>query len=151
MIYEVRAYLGKGENLYTCIFATMEAAREEVERLTNGCNLNGVEIIGMIYTLSAVNHKYEPIIEKTVFFDNKKDLAKFYIARDKDGKLFKYPYWAGMCATDIPHKHINAYPFDGNFYVQGRDYQPKKGKEIDGKLYGYVIYENSPVLITEGD
>ncbi len=41
MIYEVRAYLGKGENLYTCIFATMEAAREEVERLTNGCNLNG--------------------------------------------------------------------------------------------------------------
>lgn len=67
MIYEVRAYLGKGENLYTCIFATMEAAREEVERLTNGCNLNGVKIIGMIYTLSAVNHKYEPIIEKTVF------------------------------------------------------------------------------------
>lgn len=117
MIYEVRAYLGKGENLYTCIFATMEAAREEVERLTNGCNLNGVKIIGMIYTLSAVNHKYEPIIEKTVFFDNKKDLAKFYIARDKDGKLFKYPYWVGMCATDIPHKHINAYPFDGNFYV----------------------------------
>lgn len=56
-----------------------------------------------------------------------------------------------MCATDIPHKHINAYPFDGNFYVQGRDYQPKKGKEIGGKLYGYVIYENSPVLITEGD
>lgn len=70
----------------------MEAARKEVERLTNGCNLNGVKIIGMIYTLSAVNDKYEPISEKTVFFDNKKDLAKFYIARDKDGKLFKYPY-----------------------------------------------------------
>lgn len=75
MIYEVRAYLGKGENLYTCFFATMEAARKEVERLTNGCNLNGVKIIGIIYTLSAVNDKYEPISEKTVFFDNKKDLA----------------------------------------------------------------------------
>lgn len=70
MIYEVRAYLGKVENLYTCIFATMEAAKKEVERLNNGCNLNGVKISGMIYTLSALNEKYEPINEKTIFFDN---------------------------------------------------------------------------------
>ena len=149
MIYKVRAYLGKGQNLYTCIFTTMEAASKETERLIKGCNLNGVKVSGMIYTLSAINDKYEPINEKTVFFDNKKDLAKFYIARDKDGKLFRYPYWAGMCATDIPHKHINAYPFDGNFYVQGTDYQPKKGKEIESELYGNVNYENSPILITE--
>lgn len=70
MIYEVRAYIGKGENLYTCIFTTMEAARKEVERLTNGCNLNGIKISGMIYTLSALNDKYEPITGETVFFDN---------------------------------------------------------------------------------
>lgn len=127
----------------------MEAASKETERLINGCNLNVVKVSGMIYTLSAINDKYEPINEKTVFFDNKKDLAKFYIARDKDGKLFRYPYWAGMCATDIPHKHINAYPFDGNFYVQGTDYQPKKDKEIESELYGNVNYENSPILITE--
>ncbi len=71
MIYEVRAYMVKGDSFYTCIFATMEAARKEVERLIKGCNLNGVKVSGMIYTLSALNDKYEPINEKTVFFDNK--------------------------------------------------------------------------------
>lgn len=30
---------------------------------------------------------------------------KVYVARDKDGRLFKYPYWTGMLATEIPHKH----------------------------------------------
>lgn len=35
---------------------------------------------------------------------------KVYIARDKDGRLFKYPYWTGMLATEIPHKHMCAYP-----------------------------------------
>lgn len=72
MIYEVRAYIGKVENLYTCIFATMEAAIKEVERLTKGCNLNGVKVSGMIYTLSTIDNKYEPITEKTIFFDNNK-------------------------------------------------------------------------------
>lgn len=76
-------------------------------------------------------------------------MSKAYIARDKDGRLFKYPYWANMLATEIPHKHINGYPFNGNYYVQGSDYQPKKGKEIDSGLYPEVTYDNSPVLITE--
>jgi hypothetical protein len=40
-------------------------------------------------------------------------------------------------------------PFDGNFYVTGSDYQPKKGEEIDSSLYPEVTYENSPVLIEE--
>lgn len=74
---------------------------------------------------------------------------KFYVARDKDGRLFKYAYWAGMLATDRPHRHIHAMPFDGNFYVTGFDYQPKKGEEIDSSLYPEVTYENSPVLIEE--
>ncbi len=72
MIYEVRAYFGKCGNLYTCIFTTMEAASKEVERLINGCNLNDIKIFGMIYTLSAVSEKYEPIAAKTVFFNNNK-------------------------------------------------------------------------------
>ena len=76
-------------------------------------------------------------------------MSKFYIARDKDGRLFKYSHWDGMVATEIPHKHINAYPFDGNYYMQGRDYQPKKGEEIDKNLYKEVTYANSPVLMTE--
>lgn len=42
---------------------------------------------------------------------------KVYIARDKDGRLFKYPYWTGMLATEIPHKHMCAYPFDGNHII----------------------------------
>lgn len=74
---------------------------------------------------------------------------KFYVARDKDGRLFKYAYWAGMQAPDRPHRHIYAMPFDGNFYVTGFDYQPKKGEEIDSSLYPEVTYENSPVLIEE--
>lgn len=77
-------------------------------------------------------------------------MSKVYIARDKDGRLFKFPYWAGiMLATEIPHRHINAMPFDGNFYSQGVNYQPKKGEEIDKDLYNEITYENSPVLITE--
>ena len=35
-------------------------------------------------------------------------MAKYYLARNKDGNLYKFPYWPGMTATDIPHKHINA-------------------------------------------
>ena len=76
-------------------------------------------------------------------------MSKVYVARDKDGRLFKFPYWAGMLATEIPHRHINAMPFDGNFYSQGVNYQSKKGEEIDKDLYKEVTYENSPVLITE--
>lgn len=74
---------------------------------------------------------------------------KFYVARDKDGRLFKYAYWAGMQAPDRPHRHIYAMPFDGNFYVTEFDHQPKKGEEIDSSLYPEVTYENSPVLIEE--
>lgn len=72
---------------------------------------------------------------------------KFYIARNKDGKLYKFPYWEGMTATDIPHKHISAYPFDGNYYVQDINYMPKKGEEIYKGLHKEVTYENSPKLI----
>lgn len=74
-------------------------------------------------------------------------MAKYYLARNKDGNLYKFPYWPGMTATDIPHKHINAYPFDGNFYRQGPDYQPTPGEQIDGDGFGWITYENSPVLI----
>lgn len=74
---------------------------------------------------------------------------KVYIARDKDGRLFKYPYWDGMLETSKPHKHYNSVPFDGNHYVTGSDYQPKKGKEIDSNLYPEVTYDNSPALIDE--
>ena len=76
-------------------------------------------------------------------------MSKVYIARDKDGRLFKYPYWAGMLATDRPHRHIHAMPFDGNFYVDSKDYQLKKGEEICKDLYSEITYENSPALITE--
>lgn len=72
---------------------------------------------------------------------------KVYIARDKDGRLYQYPYWDGMVATSIPHKHVRGYPFDGNFYAQGNDYKPHKGKEIDKSLYGHITYENSPILV----
>ena len=76
-------------------------------------------------------------------------MSKYYIARDKDGRLFKYPYRVGMTATDIPHKHVSAYPFDGNYYAQGRGYMPKKGEEIDGNMFSFVTYENSPILVKE--
>lgn len=72
---------------------------------------------------------------------------KQYIARNKDGRLYKFPYWDGMTATDIPHKHLRAYPFDGNYYVQGTYYQPETGEEIDRNLYKEVTYENSPQLV----
>lgn len=74
---------------------------------------------------------------------------KVYIARDKDGRLFKYPYWTGMLATEIPHNMLHAYPFDGNYYIQGKDYQPKKGEEIDKGLYPEITYENSPILVEQ--
>lgn len=74
---------------------------------------------------------------------------KHYIARDKDGSLHKFPYWPGMVATAIPHKHIHATPFDGNFYANGSDYQPHKGEEIDGNLYPNITYDNSPILVDE--
>lgn len=77
------------------------------------------------------------------------NVMKVYIARDKDGRLFKYPYWTGMLATEIPHKHMCAYPFDGNHYIQGKDYQPKKGEEIDKGLYPEITYENSPILVEQ--
>lgn len=76
-------------------------------------------------------------------------MSKIYIARDKDGRLFKYPYWDGMLATSIPHRHNNVVPFDGNHYVIGDDYQPHKGEEIDSSLYPEISYDNSPVLIDE--
>lgn len=74
---------------------------------------------------------------------------KYYIARDKDGSLYKFPYWPGMVATAIPHKHISGYPFDGNFYAEGSDYQLRKGEKIDGSLYPNVTYANSPVLVDD--
>lgn len=73
-------------------------------------------------------------------------MEKFWIARNKDGKLFKFPYSENQLATEIPHKHMRAYPFDGNHYVEGKDYQPKKGKEIDKGLYPEITYENSPII-----
>lgn len=72
---------------------------------------------------------------------------KVYIARDKDGRLYQYPYWDGMVATSIPHQYVRGYPFDDNFYAQGNDYMPHKGKEIDKSLYGHITYENSPILV----
>lgn len=77
--------------------------------------------------------------------------TKKYIARDNDGKLYEFPWYPKMTATDKPHKHISAFPFDGNHYYQGTDYQPKKGKEIDSSLYPEVTYDNSPVLIDEDE
>lgn len=74
---------------------------------------------------------------------------KHYIARDNDGSLYKFPYWSGMVATAIPHKRINGYPFDGNFYSEGSDYQPHKGEKIDGSLYPNVTYDNSPMLVND--
>ena len=74
---------------------------------------------------------------------------KFYVARDNDGRLFKFEYRNTMRPWQAPCKHINAWPFNGNFYVTGSDYQPKKGEEIDSSLYPEVTYENSPVLIEE--
>lgn len=74
---------------------------------------------------------------------------KFYVARDNDGRLFKFEYRNTMRPWQAPCKHINAWPFNGNFYVTGSDYQPKKGEEIDSSLYPEVMYENSPVLIEE--
>lgn len=75
----------------------------------------------------------------------------YFVARDRDGKLYKYPYWNGMLETSKPYAHIRAYPFDGNFYAQGSDYRPKKGEEIDSALFPSVTYENSPVLVLERD
>ena len=74
-------------------------------------------------------------------------MGKFFIARDQDGKLFKYPYEEGMCASDIPHRHWRGYPFDGNYYIS-EDYLPRKGEELDMSLYKDVTYENSPVLFS---
>lgn len=54
-----------------------------------------------------------------------------------------------MVASSIPHKHINGYPFDGNFYAVGSDYQPHKGEEIDSNLYPNILYDNSPILVEE--
>lgn len=91
----------------------------------------------------------EPV--SAMFNQKRTNMANVYfIARDKDGSLWKYPYWEGMTATDIPHRHVNVYPFDGNYYVQGAYYQPKKGKRIeDNGSYGFVTYDNSPVKIIE--
>lgn len=74
---------------------------------------------------------------------------KHYIARDKDGSLYKFPYRSRMVATAIPHKRINSYPFDGNFYAEGSDYQPHKGEKIDHRLYPNISYDNSPILVDE--
>lgn len=74
---------------------------------------------------------------------------KHYIARDKDGSLYKFPYWPGMAPTAIPHKRINGYPFDGNFYSEGSDCQPRKGEKIGSSLYPNISYDNSPILVDE--
>lgn len=42
-----------------------------------------------------------------------------------------------------------AYPFDGNHYIQGKDYQPKKGEEIDKGSHPEITYENSPILVEQ--
>lgn len=62
------------------------------------------------------------------------NIEKFYVARDNDGRLFKFEYKNTMKPRDAPCKYVNAYPFDGNFYVTGSDYQPKKGEELDSSL-----------------
>lgn len=47
---------------------------------------------------------------------------KFYVARDNDGRLFKFEYKNTVKPWEAPCKHINAWPFDGNFYITGTDY-----------------------------
>ena len=74
-------------------------------------------------------------------------MKSVFIARDQDGRLFEFPYWEGMVATEKPHKHVSAYPFDGNFYVEDVNYRPAKGRELDASLYPHVTYENSPILV----
>lgn len=73
-------------------------------------------------------------------------MEKFWIARNKNGELFKFPYSENQLATEIPHKHICGYPFDGNYYVTGKDYQPQPGIKIDNDLFPEVTYENSPII-----
>lgn len=76
-------------------------------------------------------------------------MSKIYLARDKDGRLYKYTCPDNPLATEIPHKHVCAYPFDGNFYIQNKEYQPEKGEEIDSRYFPDVTYENSPFLLRE--
>lgn len=76
-------------------------------------------------------------------------MSKIYLARDKDGRLYKYVCPSDPLATEIPHKHVCAYPFDGNFYIQNKEHQPEKGEEIEGKDFPEVTYENSPLLLRE--
>lgn len=76
---------------------------------------------------------------------------KFFIARDKDKRLFKFPCWNDMFATEAPHRRVNGYPFDGNYYSEDTQYRLSKGEEIDRTLYPNITYENSPVLFVRSD
>lgn len=76
-------------------------------------------------------------------------MSKIYLARDKDGRLYKYVCDNSALATEIPRKHVCDYPFDGNFYIQNKECQPEKGEEVDGRDFPEVTYENSPFLLRE--